>query len=716
MKRFSILAAFIAAALFSSQAPAAKVKVWQHTGPKDFDKAQFKQAVVTSEGTLRLARQLRPLANLEVAHAWDIVEDRAGNLWVATGDDGKIFKVTPDGNAKAVYVSSTESQILSLAITSDGTLFAGTGPNGKIIRVGADGQTKVFAENLDSYVWSLAFDPSSQSLYAGTGPKGKVYQVTADGKASVYYATKQEHILALAIDKKSLYAGTDKGGLVYRIDAPGKGFVVYHAHQAEVRSLLVADGALYAGTASAIVKRPTGTTPFRPMPGGSPPMGTPTFTPAEQKAKGGGKSVQTPGALGAAIGSEETKGIPAAAPSNPVIGDNSLYRINPDGTVRELFRDKIMVLALLRHHGRLLVGTGMQGQLFEIDEATKEKTELARLDHGQVHCLLQRKDGSIVLGAGDPGKLYVLEDKFSAKGTLTSDVLDAKIISTWGAMNWNAVSPNGTAASVAVRSGNVADPDETWSRWSAEQANMEGAKALAPTARYLQFRVTLSTKDPAVTPEFRRLAVRYKTTNQAPEITSFDVPDLDANPQESPKKFRLRWNATDPNEDELTFSLHFKKDGWKEWVLLEDNLDKNNFEWDTTTIPSGLYQFKVTASDRRDNSPEETKTAERTSPLIPVTHLPPVVTVKLAGFDGDQAILEATATDPLVRLTEAAFSVDGKRWSNIFPMDGLFDSKSETFRFKTDALRPGAHILVLRVRNAAGNLGSGDVTFAMERK
>jgi hypothetical protein len=232
----------------------------------------------------------------------------------------------------------------------------------------------------------------------------------------------------------------------------------------------------------------------------------------------------------------------------------------------------------------------------------------------------------------------------------------------------------------------------------------------------LQFRVTLTTKDPAATPEFRHLVLRYKTTNQAPEITSFDVPDLDANPQDSPKKFRLRWNATDPNEDELTFSLHFKKDGWKEWVLFEDNLDKNNFEWDTTTIPSGLYQFKVTASDRRDNSPEETKTAERASPLVPVTHLPPVVSVKLAGFDGDQAILEATAADPLVRLTEAAFSVDGKRWANIFPTDGLFDSKTETFRFKTDALWPGAHILVLRVRNAAGNLGSGDVAFAVERK
>jgi hypothetical protein len=48
---------------------------------------------------------------------------------------------------------------------------------------------------------------------------------------------------------------------------------------------------------------------------------------------------------------------------------------------------------------------------------------------------------------------------------------------------------------------------------------------------------------------------------------------------------------------------------------------------------------------------------------------------------------------------------------NVFPTDGLFDSKSENFRFLTDTLRPGTHVVVLRVRDAAGNVGSGDVVF-----
>ena len=62
----------------------------------------------------------------------------------------------------------------------------------------------------------------------------------------------------------------------------------------------------------------------------------------------------------------------------------------------------------------------MEGQLFEFDEATRERTEVARLDHGQVLCLCRRQDGSVVLGTGDPGKLYVLHDRHTARGTITA--------------------------------------------------------------------------------------------------------------------------------------------------------------------------------------------------------------------------------------------------------------------------------------------------------
>src|SRR5204863_2193441 len=111
---------------------------------------------------------------------------------------------------------------------------------------------------------------------------------------------------------------------------------------------------------------------------------------------------------------ETEKSSAASAPSAPSSGENSLYRIATDGTVREVFREKTLVLSLLRQNGRLFVGTGMDGQLFEVDEATRERSEIARLDHGQILCMARRADGSIVLGTGDPGRLYVLEDRYVA--------------------------------------------------------------------------------------------------------------------------------------------------------------------------------------------------------------------------------------------------------------------------------------------------------------
>ncbi|HYT91532.1 MAG TPA: hypothetical protein VEL76_22655, partial [Gemmataceae bacterium] len=233
-------------------------------------------------------------------------------------------------------------------------------------------------------------------------------------------------------------------------------------------------------------------------------------------------------------------------------------------------------------------------------------------------------------------------------------------------------------------------------------------------ARFLQYKVTLATENANASPALKSLAIRYMTTNQTPEVTSLEVPDLDGGNQEKQGKLKLKWNAVDPNEDELTYRLYVRKEGWKNWVQIEDDLAKREYEWDTSGMPSGMYQVKVVASDHKENAPEEALTGERISAPFPVAHTPPSVSVKVSGIEGDQAVIEATATDPLVRLTEASFAVNGKKWVPVFPTDGLFDSRTEQFRFKTEALRPGTYVLVLRVRDAAGNVGTGDVVFTVQ--
>jgi outer membrane protein assembly factor BamB len=656
---------------------AAKVKVWHQHTPAQYDKAQLKQVVLSNEGVLRLSRQVRPLAGLDATHVWDMVEDRDGNLFVATGDEGKIYKVSPEGKTVVVYAGQ-QSEILCLVLASDGSVYAGTGPRGQILRIDPRGQTRVFCETGEGYVWSLTIGAKGEALYAGTGPHGRIYRINGDGKATVFYSTRQEHILCLAPGGDGmLYAGTDKGGLVYRIDPRGKGLVLYQAKQGEIRTLKVTPDAIYAGTSS----------------------------PTQRRRK-----------VVASEEQDESRSNSAVAPSSPTSGENSIYRIAPDGTMREVFREKAMILSLLHQGERFYVGTGMDGQLFEFNENTRERSEIARLDHGQILCLCRRRDGSIVLGAGDPGKLYVLQDRYAERGSVCSDVLDAKIISKWGALSWESVMPERTSVSVATRSGNVAEPDETWSDWSEEQTNAEHSVITAPPARFLQYRVSLATTDPARSPAVRAVTLRYKTTNQAPEVAKISVPDLNAVNLDNAKKLKIKWSAVDANEDDLTYRLFVRKDGWNNWVELDDDLDKTDFEWDTTTTPSGIYRVKVVASDRKDNPEGEALTGERISLPFVVCHDAPAVTVKTSGLDGDRVALEATVRSPLVRLASASFAVNGKKWINVFPDDGLFDAKVETFRFQTESLKPGTYVLVLRVRDAAGNTGSADVVFSVPPK
>lgn len=712
-------------------AQAAKVKVWSHSRPGNFDKAQFHHAGVSNEGALRLSRLLKPYAGLSAMHVWDITEDSDGNLYVATGDEGKIYKVTPQAKVSVAY-ESQESQILCLARGPDGAIYAGTGPSGRIIRIPASGKPGVFYQSPEHYVWALAVDPATKNIYAATGPKGRIYQVTPQGKGSIFYTTKQEHVMCLARGPDGmLYAGTAKKGLVYRIDEKGKGFVLYQTPQSEVRSLLVTGTAVYACTSSLPNKRAGDTVADDDSSRGSNTAGLPAPAPKRPikdssstsrvepaRYEEDSSAPPAPARLSAPPSqpsSTEPKETPAPAATPPSGGENSLYCISRDGGVREIFREKALLLCLLQKDGRFYVGTGMQGQLFEVNESTREYSEVARLDHGQIQCLYQRKNGSIVLGTGDPGKLYLLEDRFNRKGTITSSVLDSGMISRWGTLSWKGSLPQGTHASVAVRSGNLAEPDETWSDWSAEQTDPDQARIGAPTARFLQYRVTLTTDHAAASPQVHALTLRYQNINQAPEVTRLDVPNLDAVNLSKPKKLKIKWSATDANEDELTYSLLIRKEGWQNWVQLEDNLTKTEYDWDTTTTPAGMYRIKLVASDRKDNPEKEALTGVRTSDLVAVAHVPPTVTVKVVGMEGDRAVVEATASDPLVRLTAASFAVNGKEWTNVFP-DGLFDKKTARFQFKTDRLKPGAHVLVMRVRDAAGNTGSGDAVFTVQVK
>jgi hypothetical protein len=686
--------------LLASIAIEAKVETWRQEGASAFGKGHREGVVISDRGRVRLAQAIKGTARLDAARVWDLARTRDGAVYAATGNDGKVFRRGPGGEW-AVAFDGADSQALSLVAAPDGKVFVGTGPGGSVVEVGDPKHPSTRPDPKVQYVWDLASDPRG-NLYAATGPTGQLWKRSVDGAWSLLLDSKHSHLLCVAVGPDgSIYAGSDGEGLIYRVGPDGQPSVVYDAPQNEIRCLHVApDGVIYAGTAAESGGSGASGRSSSLFSGGGgfnrPP--SPESLDAVAVQKGEPPRREFPESLSPPGGS--------ASPKPPSPGDNSVYRIGPDGVAREVFRHKSLIYALAWLDGRLYVGTGPDGQLFEVRDLGREWMPTARLDHGQILALLADPRDGLLLGAGDPGAVVRLEPGHVDHGSLTSDVLDARLISRFGALSWKAETPPGTSVTVKVRSGNVGEPDNTWSPWSAEQRDPASAVAKVPPGRFAQYRVTLASTDPASTPELRSLSIRYQTTNLPPEITRFDVPDVGSGDGATRQpKLTLRWEASDPNGDELSYTLHIRKDGWPDWVRLgDDPLTDPTYAWDTSAVPEGTYRLRLTASDRLSNSKAEALGRDRVSDPFLVDHQPPTVSVSASAGGASVAI-----KDDLTRIVKAAYALDGGDWVPIFPDDGLFDTPNESITIPLPDLKPGTHILMVRATDAAGNLGTGDL-------
>ncbi len=691
----------------------AKVETWRQEGPAAFAKCHRESVVISDNGRVRLGHAVAPVGSLSAARVWDLARAVDGSLLAATGDAGQVFRreAKPDAPWTVLYDSS-DSQVLSLATCPDGTILAGTGPNGQVVNLSDPKHPSSRPDPKVEYIWGLAADPQS-NVYAATGPTGQLWKRSREGRWSLLYDSKLTHLLCVAFAPDGqVYAGSDGEGLIYRVARDGKATVLFDAPQAEIRTLLVtSEGTLYAGTAAeAGGSGGSRNSLFLTRTGGLPGL---DGNPAERAPgvptddEGGAvRTAQAPGVQRGTAGRPRPSAGGSAAPRPITPGDNAVYRIDSDGIPREVLRIKALVHALAWFDDRLWVGTGPEGQLYEVRGQGEETAPVAKLDHGQVLSLLTEPGGGLLIGTGDPGGVLRLSAQYAAAGRLVSEVHDSRLASRFGAMTWRAQQPPGTSVTVQARTGNVGEPDETWSDWSAEQHDPGAARVASPPGRFVQYRVKLATTDPLHTPELRSVALSYRTSNLAPEIARVDVPDLSAGDGTVRQtRLNLRWEASDPNEDDLTFTVSVRKEGWPDWIRLnEEPVTERTYAWDTTAFPSGLYRVKVVATDRSSNSPDDALTRERESLSFLVDHDPPRVGLTAKGRGASISL-----TDELTRIAKAEYAVDGRTWTPIFPDDEIFDSLREQITLSLPDLAVGTHVLMVKATDAAGNIGTADV-------
>src|SRR5258707_10414790 len=149
-----IALAILLLVVWSANTHAGQPLIWEISSRAEPLKGESSGVSITDTGSLMLAPRFTQLFNTEQPYVWSSAIDGQGNIYLGTGHDGRIFRVTPDGRGALLYDSS-ELDVTALAVGRDGTLYAGTSPEGKVYRITSDGHAEVYFDPSDKYIWSL---------------------------------------------------------------------------------------------------------------------------------------------------------------------------------------------------------------------------------------------------------------------------------------------------------------------------------------------------------------------------------------------------------------------------------------------------------------------------------------------------------------------------------------------------------------------------------
>jgi hypothetical protein len=319
------------------------------------------------------------------------------------------------------------------------------------------------------------------------------------------------------------------------------------------------------------------------------------------------------------------------------------------------------------------------------------------------------------------GGVAAMSSGFATRGTYTSAVLDATQISRFGKIHLNGSLPEGTSLTVATRSGNVKDATELgWSAWSKEMPAAQFLQTPSPSARFLQYRLTFTSKEGTATSVVEDVNIAYQVPNLSPVVRAVKVAAPEAAaaasagadapaapPVKLPPSHRLTisWDAADANGDSLSYTVNFRAGTDGPWIVLKDKATENSYEWDTRAVADGRYQVRVVASDALANVPGAGKTASRVSEPVVVDNTPPAIGDLHAEIVGREARVSLRIVDRTGTVASAEYALDSARdWQAFLPSDNIWDSPEETASFNVANLSPGPHQIGVRATDSAGNV------------
>jgi hypothetical protein len=353
-------------------------------------------------------------------------------------------------------------------------------------------------------------------------------------------------------------------------------------------------------------------------------------------------------------------------------------------------------------NNNLLVGAGNKAQLYSINPQTEIETLIYEDRTASQITDIIGAGPDIYFCTANPAKLILLKSKYAAKGSFESGLINAGQPAQWGKLQLEADIPDKTKVLLSARSANVEDiNDPTFSPWTEPVKITTPVDLTVPLGRFCQYKLILE-GNAELTPVIREVAAAYVIPNLAPKVTEVTIGKTDK--KANPGILKVDFKAEDENGDQLIYKIDFRKTGRSGWIKLKDELDKPTFDWDSRTTEDGIYELRITASDELSNDQSTKLTGSRVSEPLTVDNTAPAIEKHALQVSDAKTILHLKIKDQYSVIESLSYTVDSnEKWISALPEDKIFDTTEEDFTITVADLKPGQHVLALKISDVEGN-------------
>lgn len=663
----------------------------------DFDRGETEGAAIESSGRVTVGFTAKRGAPTDASSAFTCLGTK-DTAFVGTADKAAVHRVTTQKRGKNKGELAVEKVVdlpgvvvTAMAPLPGGDLVVATLPGGVLHRVTKKGKRTDFATLPVEQIWALAVHDGK--LYAGTGPKGEVFSLSLSGKdPKVVLDDTDKHIMSLLSLDGELLVGTAPGARLLQVGDEAEGTLLKDFNGDELRALAATRQGLLAavntfedrnlGSVDALAQNLARKSLSGPAPSGD--LGQSRSPKADAKVF--------------AVDLSPGKGKPG----------RDLARTTESPWDEWFSRDGQYFTSMLALDdvGTVLLSTSAKGKVYRL-RGPRDAATVADFEERQTTSLC-RAGKAIIATTGSGAAAYNLEATPAKKALYRSRVFDTTQPSDFGALVMRGLGP----LSVRARVGPSDEPDGRWSEWekvtvkSETAARFRGDLSGLDKRRYLQLEVALGSPDA----ELRGMQAFYAPENLAPRLQTVDVsrPSFDSDSNSEPStKVTIRWKVDARDDDDLHYDVRARPEGTGEtqWIPLHDGgepVTKRELSWDLSTVPDGVYEVEVVASDEPSNGAGNARTDElRSAPFVVDRQRPTIDGLRFSGGK-----VEGTVRDQGGYVHDVAYRIGDGKFRPVAAADGMFDEPEEAVSFELPDQGPGVYRIVVRARDAFGNIAT----------